>query len=317
MLNLEKSANTLINVFKAALFGYLLKTFCLSFYKVPSNSMENSLIPGDGILISKMTYGPRLYFGELSFFSSSIFQLPGFGRVNRNDVIVFNSPKEQDLILVKRCIGLPGDIIHIENEKVLLGGKVVHEDVPIYKYWVYTKQRKEISKVLDSMRLLTGQFYYRISKGYFVATLNKRNVNVLKDNKYVDSVKREIPEDNSPIFNSWTKDDFGPITVPKQGTMIILDSASLSNYADIIAKENKSVEFSENGVYINGLFKTNYTFKNNYYFMMGDNRDNSTDSRWIGFVPESYLIGKVFLVLYSLDYSKNSLRKNRFLRGVE
>ena len=119
----------------------------------------------------------------------------------------------------------------------------------------------------------------------------------------------------------WTRDNFGPLWIPKKGATIPLDERNLALYSRCIKNyENNTLEVKDGKVYINGKPETSYTFKYDYYWMMGDNRHNSADSRSWGFVPEDHIVGKPILVWLSLDKDRSlfdgGIRWNRLFRWV-
>jgi signal peptidase I len=111
------------------------------------------------------------------------------------------------------------------------------------------------------------------------------------------------------INYKWNVDNFGPLKIPTKGEVISLDTNNLCLYERIISKyENNSLELKQDSIFINGEYSKTYTIKQNYYFMMGDNRHNSQDSRHWGFVPEDHIIGKATRVLYSRNKLKEEFR---------
>lgn len=245
-----------------------LRVFVVQIYKVPSQSMNNALKKGDYIVVSKLAYGVRLPITPLSLPFGNTFldwiELPyirtgGFSEVKRNDIVVFNFPLEGDLPVdhrkeyVKRCVALSGDILSIKKGILFINGKK-SEQVPTL---LLNLDKNHKAKYLDS------------------------------------SVYSPVIFPNSSVYR-WNADNFGPLAVPKKGKSIRLTTRTIHLYKNAIqAYEKDTVNVHNDSVFINSQYSKKYTFKMDYYFVMGDNRNNSVDSRFWGFVPENHLIGKV------------------------
>jgi signal peptidase I len=255
-------------MFLIILGALIIKIFVFEIYKIPTGSMEPTLLPGDYIIVEKLSYGARLFQLKKLFYENKqeYIRIRGLSQIKKNDIIVFNFPdyesynNERPSIygvcqMVKRCIGLPGDSIMIN------------------------------------------------------CTLNKGNdLNISKIKLY--------PQDSS--FN-WTIDKYGPIYVPQKGDQIVLNKKNIALYWKLMRFENPSIQVNRDSIFINNKLIYKYTFQHNYFFMKGDNFYYSQDSRYWGFLPECNIIGKVNLIIISLDTEanwKHSLRWQRIFHFV-
>ncbi|MBI3239877.1 MAG: signal peptidase I [Flavobacteriia bacterium] len=255
-------------VFWSFLSWLIFRSCVMQVYKVPTGSMNNTFQEGDYIVVNKLAYGARtpmtplsLPFGHtyLDWISFSYHRLPGFSSIQRDDILVFNYPAEKDLPIdhrkeyVKRCVGLAGDVISIKKGIVYVNGRKRNEVATAIP--IYARKYK---------RTATDSLFY--SPAYF---------------PHSGSVK-------------WNSDRFGPLLVPKKGTRIRLTHEQLLIYREVIESyEQKEVRELNELFFIDGKRQKYYTFELNYYFVLGDNRANSLDSRFWGFVPEDHIIGKV------------------------
>jgi len=300
-----------------------IRIFLFQTFIVPTNSMNCTLLEGDYILVNKLAYGARIPITPLSLSLSnkSIFldwiqlpywRIPGYSAVKRNDVIVFNFPLDDKLPVderqkyVKRCIGLPGDTLSIRNAEVFINkNKLPETENVLYNYTVSTNGNSLDKTITNQFDAYMSQNTFTNNFTFFLSTKNADSIAHLKT---ISSVKKNsIPENSySPaVFpNSseikWNIDNFGSLYIPKKGEQITLTAQNLIIYKRVIEMdEHNQLKVKNDSVFINNVYTRNYTFKMNYYFTLGDNRYNSIDSRYWGFVPENHLIGKASCILHS------------------
>jgi signal peptidase I len=340
----------------AVIAASLLRMFLIEAYTIPTSSMEKSMLIGDFLFVSKVAYGPRVpmtpvatplvhhtipFFGGKSY--SEIVQLPyhrmkGLHNIERNDCVVFNWPAEtlgrpvdKKENYVKRCVGIPGDKIELIEGQLMVNGAPQEEFEGMKKQWSYSVSTKGTGlnpNILYEKYDITEGGYGR-NRNEYILKLTDSSVDALKKFPNVTSVTK-ILEKPGAYANytfphnenyNWNIDNYGPLTIPKAGVKIDLTTENLPIYKSIIERyENNKLEIIDNEIYINDTVVNSYTFAMNYYWMMGDNRHNSADSRFWGFVPEDHIVGKALFVWMSWDKNAEGLKKvrwNRLFRGVK
>ncbi|MFC3417331.1 signal peptidase I [Algoriphagus hitonicola] len=341
----------------AVVAASLIRWLFLEPFTIPTASMEKSLLVGDFLFVSKMHYGTRVpktilqvplthqkvWGTDIPSYSDAIqlpyMRLPGFSDIERNDVVVFNYPVEfqypNDLKTnyIKRAVAVPGDVLEIREGELIINDEpgLVPEEMQ-YSYDVVTN------------RSLNNDFFkdYGIDQGSYMAFSNGAGylvwatdqvINRLKSSPVVVSVtKRVMPAGNSEKgiypevgeygWNDWNRDNYGPLMIPGEGMSIEMNEENVIKYSFTIEKYegHDQVEVRDGALFIDGQQVDNYTFKQNYYFMMGDNRHDSLDSRYWGFVPEDHVVGKAWFLWLSLDQYEsmfNKIRWSRFFKGIE
>ncbi|QBQ39758.1 signal peptidase I [Sphingobacterium psychroaquaticum] len=366
----------------ATVAASLIRGFLIEAYMIPTGSMERSLLIGDFLFVSKLNYGPRVPMTPLAFpfahhtmpltggkaYSELIKldykRLPGFQEIKRNDVVVFNFPAGDTVILeyqdqtyadvvrsigkeavdrqftvvtrpidkrenyIKRCVGLPGDKIEMEGAKLIVNGKpgFVPPEMQM-DYFVYTDESGLSQEKILELRLETRPTN---QPNVFQMFMTEDEAAIVKGWSNVKAVeigilpKGEATGDtypHDPHYANWNFDNFGPITIPAKGWTVALDSLTVPMYVRAIRDyEGNKFEKRADGYYVNGQKATSYTFKQNYYWMMGDNRHNSLDSRAWGFVPEDHIVGKALFTWLSYDEQGSFLSKirwNRIFKGIK
>ena len=230
---------------------------------------------------------------------------------------------------VKRCVGLPGQTLQIKNRVIYLDGKANKEpDNVQYRYYVHTKGMlpDDLCHELGiSKEDLAG--YYTDESVYNMPLTAKAKEALLARKDIVTAIENTPDDDAGGLYplnklTGWTVDNYGPIWIPKKGETIELSLDNLPLYErPIHAYEGNALEVKDGKIFINGEETTKYTFKMDYYWMMGDNRHNSADSRFWGFVPEDHVVGKPIFIWLSLDQDRGwfdgKIRWSRLFKFVD
>lgn len=359
----------------AVVAATIIRTFLLEAYTIPTSSMEKSLLVGDYLFVSKITFGPKIPNTPIAFpfvhhtlpFTESVksyvewikfpfYRFPGFRSVNHNDAVVFNYPAGDtvstrwqsnasyysliheygrnrvwtdkrnfgDIVVrpvdkrenyVKRCIGLPGDTLKIIDRQVYLNNKkAVNPEKLQYQYYVVTDGSSINPRILDKLDItegsrtnVPGQFIYNLTEE------SRAEIASLSIVKSVEPLNEPSGNWAPEIFPNdsafrWNRDNFGPLYIPQKGIPIDLTVKNLPQYKRVISTyEGNKLEVKNGQILINDQPATSYTPTMNYFWMMGDNRHNSADSRYWGFVPEDHVVGKPEFVWLSLDQNKSLL----------
>ena len=368
----------------AALFAVvaatLIRTFFFEAYTIPSGSMEGTMLINDFLFVSKLAYGPRIPMTPLAVplvhntmpltggksYTTAVqwgyHRLPGFGNVERNDVVVFNGPDGDTAIdgqgeldyyqvarmyggrdnmpgnykiishpvdkkenLIKRCEAVAGDVLEVKNGRVYLNGQpnILFPHTKL-NYLVQTNgMTPELDETIEAGK--------KIGNGQYVFNLEDDQVETVKKTPNVTNVSvfLEYPAGVAPVGAGewvfpldtanfkWNRDNYGPITIPKAGATVTLTPQNIALYRRVIANYEHNTLQEQNGkIIINGKEATSYTFKMNYYWMMGDNRHNSLDSRYWGYVPEDHVVGKAWFVWLSYEESMKHIRWGRLFHSI-
>lgn len=384
---------------------YFINTYLFQNYKIPTSSLEKSLLVGDYLLVDKVTYGPRVPMTPLSFplaqhtlpiFNCKSYletpswdyrRLAGLDSIKALDIVVFNFPAGDTVAMkmqmpdyytlceyygrdnvwkntevfgeidvrpvdrrenyVKRCVGLPGDSLQIIDGQIYINGLIQKNPANLQKnYLVMTdgrklseEQFKRLGVSVDDRNLINSwrngdiilqnlQYPVNENNSYnpvYYLPLTVQSLNMIRNFPNV----LEVIEDPDlfahqvypKAYTHWTRDDYGPIYIPRKGATVQVNMENYPLYERLIRTyEGNDLQVKDSTIYINGQVATEYTFKMNYYWMMGDNRHNSEDSRFWGYVPEDHIVGKPLFVWLSIDKDKsgfNAIRWNRFFKWVD
>ncbi len=370
----------------AVVAASLLHIFVFQLYKVPTSSMEKTILIGDYLYVSKITYGPQVpntplsmpfVFNTMPFsttaksYSEAIHwdyhRLKGLKPIKRNDVVVFNYPAGDSVLMpkrmvpaaalsyydalrsyeatygaeqgrirlnedyeviarpvdkrenyIKRCTAIPGDMIELRDGILRVNGEEAYRPQTMQYIYLIETTSPLTNYMLDKFDITE----YGGSMPYYYAAMTEEGAEKLQAVQSIKSVTRYVNRDvtldtfPNDAGIAWSCDNFGPLTIPAKGTTITLTVENLPLYRRIIEQyEGHELEVRDGEVYVDGEVSPTYTFAMDYYWMMGDNRHNSADSRFWGFVPEDHIVGKASFIIFS--QGDDGIRWNRLFKKIE
>ncbi len=290
----------------ALLILLLLRAFVFDITPIHTPAMAGTLLSGDFIGVNKLP-----------------FSTPGSPHVERNEVLVFHLPDFNRQHVVMRCVALPGDSIYLNNSQVLVNGKTTDESETLqFNYSMHTDSAlpsdfyKE--RLLDEGGAVSEKGDYSFSLTPALAEELKKLPGIKSLEKRTE--KAGLRDELCFPFNThylWNADQYGPLYVPQKGDTLKLDTLNIALYKAIITVYEKNKLILNKDIFvINGDTTNYYVTRQNYYFVMGDNRHNALDSRHHGFIPEDRLIGKAEGIFFSYNKKNSSIRWKRCLSRI-
>ncbi len=364
----------------ATVVATLVHLFVFQLYVVPTSSMEKTILIGDYLYVDKLAYGPQVpntpiampfVFNTMPFsdtqksYSECIkwdyHRLRGFGRVEREDVVVFNFPAGDTVMIenqaecyydklrdykqrygekgrerlyedytivsrpvdkrenyIKRCVAVAGDTLQIVNSQLFVNGEMqpaCEERQHVYFIETTAPLSDYMLARLDITEFYGEYPYYYLTTTDSGAAELERYASVTKVVRYNNTTPTLDVYPHDARY-AWTQDNYGPLWVPKRGATIEINTENLPLYERIIDQyEGHDLRVEGDKIYIDGVESTTYTFAMDYYFMMGDNRHNSLDSRFWGFVPEDHIVGKAQFIAFSKG--EEGVRWNRLFKAIK
>ncbi len=316
--------STLIKVISASLLIALyLRLFFIQSFIIQSDAMNSAYSKGNAIFVNKLAYGARLPvtplslpflyrnipFTKLPCYNNAIqlpaWRLPAYQKIQRNSLLVFNLPLQTDCPIdkrariMRRCIGLPGDSLQIIQDTVFINGKKTEfPKTVLFNYHILNYYPTSDNNLHNNFNWHCFDTVSSIL-GIYKTTADLQTINLFK--KYNSEISLRRSKNNTlPVFpddkvHYWDKQNYGGLLIPKKGLTISLDNKNTGIYYHVIKNfERQNTKLQNNQLFINNKVARSYTFRQNYYFVMSDNRDNYNDSRSWGFIPESHIIGKVW-----------------------
>ncbi len=265
----------------AFLAALVLRILLIQAFRIPTGSMKDTLLVGDFLLVNKFIYGVRTPDRiPLTDIEIPYWRVPGFKKPERGNIVVFKYPKDESLDYIKRCVGCPGQTLEVRRGEVLINGIL---EGAIHQIRSHITDMTEYGAAFD---------YHHV-----------------KTNWGDEYVLRQWSDMQGQM------DKYGPVYIPKKGDVIqfpLRNESEWQAYENLIVHDKHQFQRDSrtNRVYIDGREVSSYTIQDDYYFMMGDNRDNSSDSRDWGFLPYRNVVGEALLIYFSWDSSVDKLTEN-------
>jgi len=342
-----------IPVFIPLLIILFTRAFIFHAFVIPTPSMESSLMVGDMLIVNKTKYGIRLPNTPLSIpflhnrlpgsnikSYSSLIDLPtktlfkGKGP-KRNDVVVFHYPAynhkqyghqtsyvpiDKRDYYIKRCVAMPGDSLIIKNDSVFVNGGYSPYPINVKFNYLFEFAQGGVYENMFSNCGIDGN-KVQLRSHIMQAFLTQKQAKCLAENKVdVKLIQKFTYDKNQPgngLHPQYVANNicwYGPVYIPKKGETLSLSSSNIGWYKDVLVYHEKNeLAFKDGKILINNQEVEAYTFKKDYYFMLGDSRHNSLDSRYWGFVPQDHIVGSPSIIINSTDeYGK--FRKDRLFK---
>ncbi len=365
----------------AIIAASFIRAFLLEAYTIPTSSMEKSLLVGDYLFVSKLSYGPKIPQTPLAFpFAHHTLPLtdhtraylewirlphyryPALRSIDNNHVVVFHYPEGDTVALqdqhisyyrlvqemgrdmvwdhydvvsrpvdkrenyIKRCVAIPGNTFEMREGTIFINGEELPDPPNVqHNYRVSTDGRALSGRIIQRLDISDWR---QINQNTYMLSMTAHAARELEQLDYVSSVQRDIRPQGAgerhifphrPKF-AWNEDNFGPLYIPAKGATVEINPDNIVLYERIIeVYEGNELRVEGENIYINGVLSQSYTFEMDYYWMVGDNRHNSADSRFWGFVPEDHIVGRAMFVWLSLSPDRGfpaNIRFNKSLRAI-
>lgn len=379
---LREWAEAIIFAVFAAAF---IRMFLIEAYVIPTPSMEDSLLVGDFLFVSKAHYGIRMpqTVAMIPLLHNRIpgldresylkkpqlkyYRLKALEKIDRNDPIVFNYPEGDSVYVfpgrtwsiydfrrgipdpmvnasvqsgqkpltvrpmdkmdhyIKRCIGIPGDTLELRDQEVYINGKKAAQPKYLQHFYTVTSPNGPINTRNFAKWGISAEDVRENAGNKMLVVLTREQVRLIKQmdpqivvekfpySDLYSSATHLFPHDPAN-FGTWKLDNYGPVYIPQKGATIKLSASNIALYRRIIqVYEGNTLEEREGQFFINGKAADTYTFRQDYYWAMGDNRHNSEDSRYWGFIPDKNIVGKPLFIWFS---AKNGIRWNRIFTSA-
>ena len=322
----------------AVVIVLIVRSLLFDLFRIPTPSMEENLLVGDYLVVSKLHYGPRtpvslgipLTSIHLPGVTFPYHRLPGFSEVQRGDPIVFNYPPDDEPIdrkvhYVKRVIGMPGDTLSVRDKLVHIDGDPLPLGRGMQQYWTVTKSDARYQIPRRRMEEMGISEVRRTDRAETVRVLaTPEGAQQIRQRSWVRSIEPYILDSDEyddlmyPPGRGYTPDNYGPVHIPAKGTTVELTDQNWALYRPAIVRYegHAARQMTDSTFAIDGARTSTYTFQQDYFFAMGDNRDNSQDSRFWGFVPMNHVVGKAVLTYFSWDHEEWLPRFGRIMRPI-
>ncbi|WP_263810562.1 MULTISPECIES: signal peptidase I [Salinibacter] len=322
----------------AVVIVLIVRSLLFDLFRIPTPSMEENLLVGDYLVVSKLHYGPRtpvslgipLTSIHLPGVTFPYHRLPGFSEVQRGDPIVFNYPPDDEPIdrkvhYVKRVIGMPGDTLSVRDKLVHIDGDPLPLGRGMQQYWTVTKSDARYQIPRRRMEEMGISEVRRTNRAETVRVLaTPEGAKQMCQRSWVRSIEPYVLNSDEyndlmyPSGRGYTPDNYGPVHIPAKGTTVKLTDRNWALYRPVIVRYegHDARQMTDSTFAIDGARTSTYTFQQDYFFAMGDNRDNSQDSRFWGFVPMDHVVGKAVLTYFSWDHEAWLPRFGRILRPI-